>query len=61
MEVVAHPGLTPTSQHAGTTSDNSEAMAPPISNPEIPVSTQPQPQVKLPYGPVAWQTLNGSM
>lgn len=58
MEVVAHPGLIPTSQHAGTTSDNSEAMAP-RPHPDIPVSTQPQPKAILPIGTVAWQDMKG--
>lgn len=43
MKSLPSPSLTPTSQQAGTTSDNSEAFAPGRPPTEIPVGTQAQP------------------
>lgn len=60
MEVVAHPSLIPTSQQAGTTSDNSEAMAP-KQHAEIPVSTQQQPKIGVPLGQITWGPISGAM
>jgi hypothetical protein len=61
MQVLASPSLTPTSQHAGTTSDNSAAMTAQPHPEEIPVSSpRPQPHTGLPFGAVAWQPLAGA-
>jgi len=59
MEVVAHPSLTPTSQHQGTAAGNEEAMAP-APHADIPVSTQDQPKIGVPMGLVQWQDMKGA-
>lgn len=61
MQVLASPSLIPTSQHAGTTSDNSAAMTAQPHSEEVPVSSpRPQPHPTVPMGPITWHPIAGA-